>query len=315
MAPSTESLPLRFGEVIEQCGGGDFCGGAGGEVEGLEFGGVATEFGGEVQTRLHLGLRFHFGAQVVEVERDAVVVGCGNVMDFGLEVARGEIEGDGAVVEESDAVGKLDFAGLQIEQRVCEGLVAGAGLFRDGLVGFAVLVDDEVDVRLLDPEVIEADAGCLVFSGCVAKEGVDFEAEEDFRGGKVGSFAGGFGAVDDEAIDFDGEVQQAEGDVAYLYFSAGGVFEDLDDFCRRRGAGSQPWWCSTSRRGRGRGAADERAEGPTEHTEDAAAGLVDVQFFGELVSEFGGGVVLVRRGVGCGRVWRVGELTAPPRLV
>ncbi len=56
---------------------------------------------------------------------------------------------------------ELDVFGLQIEQRVDDGLVAGRGLLWYRLVGLAVLVDDEVNARLLHAQEVEADVrGC-----------------------------------------------------------------------------------------------------------------------------------------------------------
>ena len=203
---------------------------AGVEVEGVELGHVAADLGFEVEGGFGLGLLGHLRAEIAEIDGGAVTVGGAEVLDGGVEVGGGEVEGDGPVVDQRDSVHELYLLGFEVEEGVLQGLGAGGGVFGDGLVGFAVFVDDEVDAGGFDAEEGEADVRGEAGAGGVLEEGDDFDADEDVVGGEVGGFAGAFEAVDDEVVGLDGEVPKVELDRAQLYFAAGGVFEDADDF-------------------------------------------------------------------------------------
>ena len=100
-------------------------------------------------------------------------------MDLGVEVAGGEIEGDGAVVEDGEAVGKLHLACLQIEQLVRQRLGAGAGAPGDRLVGVAVGIDDEMKVRLVYMQIREADPRLRTHAADMREKSVEAQANVD----------------------------------------------------------------------------------------------------------------------------------------
>ncbi len=191
---------------------------------------LAAELGLEVETGPGDGHGLHAGAQVADTERDAVVVGLGDVVDVDAEVVGGEVKGDGLVVEEDDAVGELDLAGLQVEKGVENGFGRGRFGFWNGLVGAAVLVDDEVHLRLVDVQEREGDvlhrAGAV---GGVGEEVLERDADEDAVGGDVGCLTRTFKTVDDEAVRFNGKVPQAEVHGGQVNLATGGFFQGADE--------------------------------------------------------------------------------------
>ncbi len=228
-APGNIGLPLRLGKVLNF---GVCCKMrvvTGIEVEVSQPGSVAAEFQIQVQLGVLKGLFGDLCLQIGEVDVDTVPVGFGQVLHAGVQVLGRDVERNGAVVDEDQAVGKLDLFGLQVQKRVLDGLGAGRSLLRNGLVGLAVLVDDQVRMWLLHPQEVQAYMRLRALADRVAQEAVDFQADEDLRRGEVRRFPRRLGAVDDEVIYLDGKVPQVEANMADIDLAAGRVLEDRLD--------------------------------------------------------------------------------------
>ena len=72
------------------------------EFEGLQVRGVTAYFGFEVQAGFRFWLFIDLGAKVVEVDGCGVAIGGGEIVDLGVDVLRGEVERDGAIVEQRE---------------------------------------------------------------------------------------------------------------------------------------------------------------------------------------------------------------------
>ena len=96
------------------------------EREGDEGGGVAAD----VERRIDDGVNGNVGAalrdDILSVQRADVAVAHGNVVDLGGEIVGGEVEGDGALIEDRNAVENDGAAYGEIENLVFA--VAGGGM-------------------------------------------------------------------------------------------------------------------------------------------------------------------------------------------
>ena len=168
----------------------------------------------------------HAGPQIANAERDAVVVGPGDVVHVDVKIVGIQVERDGTVVEQHSAVGELNLAGLQVQKRIKDRLVAGGLGFWDGLVGAAVLVDDEVDLRLVDVQQREGDVLHCASAACgMSQEVLERDADKDAIGGDVRRLSGTFKAMDDEAIRFYRKVPQAKVNGGEIDLATSGFFQ------------------------------------------------------------------------------------------
>ena len=72
-----------------------------------------------------------------------------------------------------------------------------------GLVGLAVFVDDEVELRMLDLQQIQPDVRRQPRTRGMREEAENLDVNQNLVDGEIGRLTGRFGAMDDEAIGLD----------------------------------------------------------------------------------------------------------------
>ncbi len=127
------------------------------------------------------------------------------------KIVRGQVKRNGFIVQQHDAVGQFHLACLQIQQRVQHRLIAGAFRLRYRLVGGAVLIDDQVNVRLVHMQQRKRDElhGARAV-GRMGEQVLQRDADQDTVGGQVGCLARSFQSVDDQPIGLYRQMPKAE---------------------------------------------------------------------------------------------------------
>src|SRR6185437_1395943 len=100
----------------------------------------------------------------------------------------------------------------------------------NGLIRVAVLVDDQVKVRLFHTKIVQRNMRLRTFADRVRQERVDAQTQEDLRGGEVRHLTWTFGAMNHQIVRLNGEMPQIERDMAQLDFAAGRILDHADDF-------------------------------------------------------------------------------------
>ena len=203
-------LPLRMREVLDQSGCLEMRIHARLKVEARQLRHVAAQLHLHVQPRLHLGLRHHARAQIGKIDRDAVAIARGDVVHLCVEILRCGIKRNRAIVYDCEPIRQLNLAGLQIEQCVLHRFGARARVLGNGLIRVAVLVDDQVKVRLFHTQIVQRNMRLRTFADRVRQEGVDAQTQEDLRGREVRHLTWTFGAVDHQIVRLNGEMPQIE---------------------------------------------------------------------------------------------------------
>jgi hypothetical protein len=150
-------------------------------------------------------------------------------MHLGVEVLRGEIERNGSIVDDGKPIRQLDLIGLEIEQHILRGSRAGALVLRHRLVGLAILVDDEVNMRLLDAEIIHPNVRLRPHTRDVRDEGIDVHTHEDLVRGEIRRFPWTFRAVNHQPIGLNRKMPKAEREMSKLDASPCSVFKQRND--------------------------------------------------------------------------------------
>ena len=181
-----------------------------------------------MQAGLRLRLLRDLRHQVAQVDRGPIAVRLHQVVHLRVQVVRRQVERDGAIVHLRQPMHQLHILRLQVEQRIHHRLVRLRGLARYGLVGLALLVDDQVHLRLFHPQQIQPDVRGHSAPRDMGQETENLDAHKDLVRGQVRRLARTFEAVHHQPVHFHRQVPEVEVHPADLDPAADRIFERRD---------------------------------------------------------------------------------------
>ena len=171
---------------------------------------VAAQLQLHVQPRLHFGLGGHARTKIGKIDGDAVAIARPDVVHICVEVLRRRIERNRAIVHDSKPIRQFHLARLQIEQGILHGLGARAWLPGNRLIRVAVLVDDQMKVRLFHAKIVQRNVRLRALADRVREEGVDAQAQKDLGRGEIRHLTGALAAMDHQIVGLNRKMPKVE---------------------------------------------------------------------------------------------------------